>query len=274
MREKRVANALLIGFSSICLLLLALPLSSAVQSFKAGVSYVLNPVPFHGSKAVERFAGLPATVRHLIAADIENRELRAESRNLALLKSELDALKADNERLRAEMGLKPPAGRILLWARVMEREPLNWHRFLMVDVGEQDGVEVNSPVLGAQGETLAAVGRITEVGPRWAKVLLLTDEQSAVAAYIPSSQWEGLVEGQGGSRLQMKYLPSEAQFAIGEAVHSSVTSATFPAGVLIGTISKVYARDQFLTFQSVEVAPAVQSGLLKEVLILVRQRNS
>lgn len=271
-REKKIANTLLAIFSAVSLLLLALPLNSAVQSFKAGVSYVLNPVPFHGSQAVNRIAALPPRIARLISADLENLELRAESRNVALLKAELESLKRENERLRSQAGLSPAAGRILLWAHVMEREPNNWHRFLMVDVGENDGVELNAPVLGAQGAVLGAVGRVTEVGPTWSKVLLLTDEASAAAAYLPGQQWEGLVEGQGSSRLKMSYLPSEAQFAIGEPVHTSATSATFPADVLIGNISKVYARDPFLTFQSVEVAPTVQPGLLKEVLILVRQR--
>lgn len=272
-REKKIANTLLAVFSGISLLLLALPLSSAVQSFKAGVSYVLNPIPFQGSQAVKRVAGLPSRIARLISADVENLELRAESRNVALLKAELESLRREGERLRSQAGLKPVAGRILLWAQVMEREPLNWHRSFMIDVGERDGVEINAAVLGAQGQALGAVGRVTEVGPTWSKVLLLTDELSAVAAYLPGQQWEGLVEGQGGPRLKMSYLPSEAQFAIGEPVHTSATSATFPADILIGTISKVYARDPFLTFQSVEVAPAVQPGLLKEVLILVRQRS-
>ncbi|MBI4425626.1 MAG: rod shape-determining protein MreC [Elusimicrobia bacterium] len=273
-REKRIANVLLVVFSAVSLLLLALPLTSAVQSFKAGVSYVLNPVPFHGSRAVERFAGMPTSVLRLITADVENASLRDELRNVALLKAELEGFKRENERLRAQMSLKPPAGRILLWARIMEREPLNWHRFILVDAGEKDGVEVNAPVLGAQGDVLAAVGRVTEVGPRWSKVLLLTDELSSLAAYIPSRQWEGLVEGQGSPRLRMNYLPSEAQFSIGDPVHTSATSATFPVDILIGTISKVYQRDPFLTFQAVEVAPSVQPGMLKEVLILVRQRTS
>ncbi|MBI5200762.1 MAG: rod shape-determining protein MreC, partial [Elusimicrobia bacterium] len=267
-----IANTLLLIFSTIALLLLFMPLSTPVQCFKAGVSYILNPVPFRGSKAVERFAGMPATIIHLISADIENRDLRAENRNFALIKAELDSVKAENDRLRGQMGLKPPPGRLLLWARVMEREPLNWNRFVMVDVGEKDGVEINSPVLGVQGQSLGAVGRVTEVGPTWSKVLLLTDEQSAAAAYISGLTWEGLVEGQGGAKLKMSYLPAEAQFAIGQLVKTSATSATFPPDVLIGSISKVYARDPFLTFQSVEVAPAVQAGLLKEVLIVVRQK--
>ena len=271
-REKRIANTLLAAFSAVSLALLLLPMSSPVR--RDIPSGLRKDTSRHrsGSSTIVRSA--PTRRRHLILADVENNELREELRNQSILRGRLVELQRENDRLRAELGMKPAAGQILLWARVMERDPLNWHRFLMVDAGEKEGLEVNAPVLGLQGETLGAVGRVSEVGPHWSKVLLLTDEQSSLAAYIPDRQWEGLVEGVGGARLRMNYLPSEAQFAIGETVRTSATSATFPPDMLVGTISKVYARDPFLTFQSVEVMPAVQPGLLKEVLVLVRQKNS
>ncbi len=273
MGGKRIANYLLVFFSAVSLTLLCLPMSPLVQSFKAGLSYLFNPIPFHGSRAAERFSRIPSSIRHLILADIENRELREELKNAALLKAEAESLRRENERLRGELGIKPGQGRLLLWARVVKRESPNWFRFLLVDAGEKDGLELNAPVLGLKGGTLGAVGRITEIGPRWSKVLLLTDELSSAAAYIPSKQWEGLIEGQGNPKLRMNYLPEEAQFTIGEAVYTSPTSETFPPDILVGHISRVFASDPFLAFQSVEVTPAVQASVLKEVMILVRQRS-
>jgi len=69
----------------------------------------------------------------------------------------------------------------------MERDPANWHRSLMIEAGLKDGIELNAPVLGVENGRLGAVGRVTELGPHWAKVLLITDELSSVAAYIPAS---------------------------------------------------------------------------------------
>ena len=49
---------------------------------------------------------------------------------------------------------------------------------------------------------------------------------------------------------------------------TSPTSAIFPGDIFIGTVLKVYPLDPFLTFQSLEIAPAADASSLKEVMIL------
>jgi cell shape-determining protein MreC len=66
----------------------------------------------------------------------------------------------------------------------------------------------------------------------------------------------------------MNYLPIDAVLAPGEPVYTSATSATFPPDVLIGTVTRVFERDPFLTFQSAEVTLAIRPWNLKEVLVL------
>jgi cell shape-determining protein MreC len=66
----------------------------------------------------------------------------------------------------------------------------------------------------------------------------------------------------------MNYLHSEAVLTKGDAVYTSPTSATFPGDVLIGNVAAVNPRDPFLTFQSVEVEPAVNAAQLGHVMIL------
>src|SRR5437867_10577869 len=82
------------------------------------------------------------------------------------------------------------------------------------------------------------------------KVILLSDEISSVASCIPVKSLEGLIEGQGTGLLKLNYLPMESQVAAGDLVFTSNTSVTFPADILIGTISKTLPQDPFLTFQA------------------------
>lgn len=268
-RETKVSNYLLAGLSAIALVLLSLPLTGPVRSFKACAVYILNPVAYYGAKGAQRLADAPPAVARLLAVDMENQRLRAELRQTAFFKAELDAFRRENRRLTGAMGLKVPAqSRSPLWAHVMERDPLHWYRSIMVDAGTDDGVTLNAPVLGQKGESLVAVGRIVEARKDSSVVLLLTDELSSVASYLSSATLEGLVQGQGGSRLRMNYLNSEASLSDTDEVYTSPTSATFPGDLLIGTVSKVYPRDPFLTFQSVEVQPALDASSLQEILIL------
>ena len=272
-REKRIANYLLAGFGLFCFVLLSLPVTGKVRAFRAYAAYLMAPLPYYGSKGVERLASLPSGVARIISVDMENRRLTQEIKEAALLHAEVQALRRENERLSLSLSLSTSAPAGLCWARVMERNPQTWNRSVLIDAGEDRGIEVNSPVLGLRGRILGVVGRVTEVDFHTAKVLLLGDELSAAAAYLPASRWEGLVQGGGGARLRMNYLPVEALIRIGEQVSTSQTSATFPPDLPIGTVSRVFDREPFTAFQSVEVSPVVEPGAIDEVMVLRRRKR-
>ena len=66
----------------------------------------------------------------------------------------------------------------------------------------------------------------------------------------------------------MNYIAPEAALVNGDRVYTSPASVTFPPDVLIGVVTRIYPRDPFLTFQSVEIEPAVEAAALDELLIL------
>jgi rod shape-determining protein MreC len=267
-RETRIANFVLGALSALSLLLLSLPLSTPVRSFKAATGYVLDPLAYHGEAGYRRVAGAPDRVRRLLEADMENERLREELRQGEWLKTTVGSLSLENERLRRALALKPPSGRSPVWVHVMERDPIHWYRSLVVDAGADRGVSLNDPVLGPREGVLVAAGRVVDVRPKTSTVLLLTDEGAAVAAYLSSGTFEGLVQGQDGPRLRMNYLNAEVQLSTGDSVYTSPTSATFPPDVLIGKVARVNPRDPFLTFQSVEVNPAADASSLQDMMIL------
>ncbi len=256
------------ALAALSLLLLALPLSMPVRSFKAGVGYFLDPLAYHGESGYQLLSNLPQRIRQLLQADIENERLRAEVRQGQWLATTLLALSLENERLRGALALKVPVGRSPVWARIMERDPAYWYRSLVIDVGEDRGISLNDPALGPSNGRLVVVGRVVDVRPHTATVLLLTDELSTVAAYLSSGTIEGLVQGQDGLSLRMNYLNAEAKLFEGDFVYTSPTSATFPPNVFIGHVARVNPRDQFLAFQSVDIAPAVDASSLQELMIL------
>ncbi|MDP3543284.1 MAG: rod shape-determining protein MreC [Elusimicrobiota bacterium] len=267
-RETRIANIVLGALSALALLLLSLPLSTPVRSFKAGAGYLLDPLAYHGEAGYRRLSGLPERIRQLLQADIENEGLRAELRRGEWLATTVSSLSLENDRLRRALVLKAPAVRSPAWVRVMERDPIHWYRSVVVDAGADRGISLNDPVLGPREGKLVAVGRVVDVRPNMSTVLLLTDELSAAAAYLSSGTLEGLVQGQDGPRLRMNYLNAEARLSEGDSVYTSPTSATFPSDVLIGRVARVNPRDPFLTFQSVEVTPAADASSLQELMIL------
>ena len=254
--------------SALSLVFLSLPLSSPVRSFKACASYVFDPLAYEGERGYRKMADAPVRVRELLTADIHNRRLQEDLRATSWLKVTVESLSLENERLRRALGLKTPPGRRSPWAHVMERDPLHWYRSVSVDAGADKGVSLNDPVLGRKGDAVVTIGRIVEVRSHASTVLLLTDERSAVAAYLSSGTLEGLAQGLAGPPLRMTFPSPGPRIAANDSVYTSPTSATFPPDVLIGRVAKVYPRDPFLAFQSVEVDPALDATSLQEVLIL------
>jgi rod shape-determining protein MreC len=269
-RETRTAHYVVGVLTALSFVLLSLPLSSPVRAVKACASYILDPLSYEGERGYQKLAQAPERVRALLSADIDNRRLQEQVRGTAWLKTTVESLSVENERLRRELGLKTPPAPHPLWAHVMERDPLRWYSAVSVDAGQDRGVSLNDAVLGRVDDAAVAVGRVVDVRPRESTVLLLTDERSAVAAYLSSGTLEGLVQGQSQnpSRLLMNYINTEAKIVPGDAVYTSPTSATFPPDVLVGRVAEVNPRDQFLAFQSVQVVPALDAASLQEVLIL------
>ncbi len=269
-RETQISNYILAAFSALALIMLSLPLSAPVRACKAGLLYLFEPAAFSGAQGLRRLADAPAGLSRLLAADLENVRLRAQLRQDLWRLSEMDALRAQNQRFARALGLRAPRGYAPLWGEVLERDPLHRYSSIMVGLGAAQGVALNAPVFGEAEGALVAIGRVTEVRQESCLVLLLTDESSSAAVSLSSAAVEGLAQGEkgGGPRLSVNYLAPEAALVKGDLVFTSPTSATFPGHVLIGSVAAIQPRDPAWNTQSVAVQPAVDAASLSQVMIL------
>jgi len=241
--------------------------------------YVLDPLQRLFSSATEGAGGLFRTVRRM-------RELRAEVEEL---RAQVDALTVENVRLR-EYGAEVQQLRMLLnfvseypisaylGAEVVGREacdvlpcgdvvgvdPNPYLRYITINVGAQQGVEVGMPVVsGGSG----LVGRVTEVGPRTAKVQLITDPEATVAALLQTSRVTGVVVGQTDGALHMEYIPQDEEISVGDVVLTSGLGGLIPKGLVIGQVTEVRQKDYEL-FQVAVVRPAVDFSRLELALVI------
>ena len=261
------------------LLLLVLHESGYLAPVENVLHYLLDPLQRLLASAVEGTGDLFQTVR-------EVRELRAE---VGELQTQTDALTVENVRLREYEAEVQQLRALLnftseypvsafLGADVIGREgcdtfpcgevlgadPNPYLRHVTINVGAQQGVEVGMPVVsGGAG----LVGRIAQVGPRTAKVKLLTDPDSAVAALLQASRVTGLVVGQPDGTLRMEYIPQEESIGGDEIVLTSGLGGFLPKGLVIGQVAEVLQEDYDL-FQAAVVRPAVDFSRLELVLVV------
>jgi rod shape-determining protein MreC len=159
-------------------------------------------------------------------------------------------------------------------AQVIGKSPTLWEAWVLIDKGSADGLRVDMPVVGATptvGETLVGkglVGRITEITAHTAKVLLITDAQSSVAAKIQGSRAEGIVEGSVSGVLVMDFVDRDLAIEPKLVVVSSGYGGVYPADVPIGIVSSV-GEETINIYKEIEVQPFVDFGVLEEVMVLM-----
>jgi rod shape-determining protein MreC len=269
-REKDAANYSVVFFAAVSVLLLIFPSTKLAHTARIAVSYSLYPSLHYGAKYGHFVRNVPANFVALLETDQENRALKAKMRDLELKLQDASALTEENARLAAEMRLSRGLPWSGSWARIVGKTPSDWYGSVYIDKGAEDGMAVNDTVLGMQGDRAGLVGRVFEVYQKFSKVLLMTNSAASAVCAISPSGTDALVEGKGTWLLKITYVPEDAGLTAGSELKTSSGGILFPAGVLVGKVSKVYPRESFMNFITADVVPAVDVNTLKEVFVVRR----
>ena len=223
---------------------------------------VMAPLQRSAAAVARTFSGGWHGVGDVLNARGENVALRARVR---LLEQELDRLAEvglENGRLRALLDFRETLQGDLLTARVIGRDASDVSRTLTIDRGESDGVARGAAVLAPQG----VVGRVFLVSRHAARVLLVSDHNSGIDAFVQRTRARGIVQGTVDAGCALKYVKRTEDVQVGDTLVTSGLDGIFPKGMPIGRVTAIDKRGQGL-FQSADVAPRVDFDQLEEVLV-------
>jgi rod shape-determining protein MreC len=239
----------------------------AVQAESLGTRLVA-PLEFGLSRVTMNVGHLFDTVQHASDLAVQNQTYRDEIDRLQAAIVQMRELEVENRDLRELLGLREraPLGS-LLSVDVIARDPLGPVQAVTIDRGSDDGIRTNLPVITWKG----LVGRIVEVNPTSAKVLLITDVNSAVSVRIqdPASRATGVIRGVGDGRLLLQYVPRTDLLRTDDVAITSGIGGIFPSGVLTGRVLQVRQRDVEV-FQEALVEPAADMRNLERLYVLLR----
>jgi rod shape-determining protein MreC len=189
------------------------------------------------------------------------------------LKHEVSALREENNRLQERILAEERLQKLTpiqsqysspsILAQVYARDPSNWFKSILVDKGSNEEVLKNMAVVAADG----VVGRVMEASADTAKVLLITDPNSAVDVLLQRSRSQAILEGTAEEICILKYVQKSDDVQVGDKVITSGMGGIFPKGLMTGTVTKLDKKRPGI-FQYVEVTPGVDFSRLEEVLIL------
>ncbi len=202
-------------------------------------------------------------IRELRTLRQEVNRLQVENQSLHLELSNHKSLESDLARLQDVLQIKAKLPHKAMIARIIAHDPSTWNKSFVIDVGSDDGVVMDSPVISEQG----IVGRILETTPKNSRVLLITDTDSSVASIDERSRVTGIVLGTGRNDLKDGYVNANEDVQKDDILVSSGLGGTFPKGYTLGTVSKKTQADNGLN-TDIEVVPAVDFAALDYVFIL------
>lgn len=188
---------------------------------------------------------------------VENSEESLQKTNeIIALSSRLGMLEEENKALRRELeGVFPKEKKRIIAA------PLLFTRYLLVDKGERDGIQVGQTVM-ANG---ILVGKIEAMTPHTASILLPTDPDASIPVWTPKLT-RGTLKGSFGRMLKLEQVLQADPLEVGDTLLTSGDSG-YLQNVAIGkVISKV--DEARLVYKTAEVAPFLDVRTLRVVSIV------
>jgi rod shape-determining protein MreC len=162
----------------------------------------------------------------------ENARLREENEKLRRWQTIALALDAENQRLKASLRWIPDPEGSFVTARVVADAGGVYARAVLVSVGPNHNIRKGEIAVDERG----LVGRVTEVGARTARVLLLTDLNSRIPVTLETSRAHAILIGTNGPRPRLVYWPEGVVPQEGERIVTSAEANAFPANLPIGTV--------------------------------------
>ncbi len=229
---------------------------------------VTTPVQEGVSSVVTQFGEIAQTARDLRNLRQRNEELEAENARLLLEIVRLREIEHEAV-LKGDLlnfAQTHPSFDIVgahVVGRVIGHDPSNLQRYITLDVGKEEGIARNMPVVTNRG----LVGRISDVGTGWSRVLLIIDVSSSVNGLTQSTRASGLIQGQPDGMLVMQAVPQADTVSVGDVVFTSGLGGNFPRQIPIGQITDVERKDYEL-YQSATVQPTVDFDHLEAVIVV------
>lgn len=147
--------------------------------------------------------------------------------------AEQDALRQENARLKATLGLADGDPRPVAITRLISSTSSSTRRFATIGAGSSSGVQVGMAVRSPLG----LIGRVIEVGAISARVLLITDADSTVPVRRASDGIQGYATGRGDGTVQIRLSTTGTNpLKRGDAIVTSGSGGIYRPGEAVAVI--------------------------------------
>lgn len=203
-----------------------------VERARMALADALAPIYAVVSEPVGAVIDLVRDGRDFVAMRTENARLREENERLRQWQAAALTLESENALLRRQTHYIPEAAPNFSTVRVVADGGGTYARAVLLATGPQLSVRKGQVALDERG----LAGRVSEVGSRSARVLLVTDINSRIPVTLEGSRARALMVGTNTDRPRLQHWPEGQRPAEGERIVTSAEAGAFPAGLPVGVV--------------------------------------
>lgn len=275
-QSKFPAKYVLLIMTILCAVIIGCSLkASGSGSVSAAAGAVLAPMQKGVNQLGSGLTNLREHLRTKKSLEKENEELRTQ---LADAQENLNQVQLNQEELDNLKSLydmdQNYAGYDKIAANVIGKDAGNWFSVFLIDRGSNDGITVGMNVLADGG----LAGIVIQVGPNYAKVRSIIDDNSNVSARNLSTSDLCVVSGSLKTMNESSLIDfddlrdKEDQAKVGDQIVTSNISDMFLEGIPIGYITDIKTDSNNLT-KSGHIATIVDFEHLDDVFVILQTKD-
>lgn len=262
-------------FLIVTLFLISIYLIIFTRNLSGDISFLTNTVDFVVAPFERGYFSVKKSTNKVLVYFEEIQTLRDENKQLTekidILqreKLEAESFKNKNIELKEALDLK---NRLDLYdtigGNIISKSSGNWFNIFTIDVGTNDGVYENMPVIGNRG----LVGKVIRSEMFTSKVRAIIDIDSSLSVRFSKKRDLAVVKGdfilEEQGLAKMEYIPDDADISHGDVIETSGIGGIYPAGILVGRVIEIRKSvDEFTKYSVVE--PFVDFTRIEEVYVL------
>jgi|TARA_B110000483_G_scaffold239669_1_gene318632 rod shape-determining protein MreC len=251
-------------FSFMALILLAVALMmlgkvdiGLMESVRANVTDAATPILDVISKPIVSVNKMISEAKDFYSVREENLILKQEKDRLLQWQAAARKLEIENKNLRGLLNfpVEPAAG--FITARAIADTGGAFANSVVINAGNKSGIRKGQATITGEG----LVGRVTDVGARSSRVLLITDLNSRIPVVLQSSQARAILAGDNTHRPKLIHLSPGASISQGDRIVTSGHGGAFPPGLPVGLVASVNEK-------GINIEPFVQRSRVTYLRIL------
>jgi rod shape-determining protein MreC len=174
------------------------------------------------------------------------------------------ALEAENLRLRQMLEARSRVRDQVRVAEIMSTSSNPFRHVIVIDKGSNYGVYEGQTIVDANG----VVGQIIEAGVLSSEGILISDPDHALPVELNRNGLRTIAVGTGAfDRLDLPFLPNNADIEVGDLLVTSGLGGAFPAGYPVGVIDSVVVKPEE-PFAVVTATPAAALNQMREIMLI------